>query len=130
MNGKRYLLDTNIIVDYLRNNKFATDFIDNNLNCFVSAIVCGELLYGAAYSTNPNKHLKQFNEFIKNISVLTVDQETAKYYGEIKSNLRKSGTPIPENDIWIAAIAIQHGFTLATNDKHFKNINSLNIKSI
>jgi tRNA(fMet)-specific endonuclease VapC len=88
------------------------------------------LLYGAAYFSNPNKHLKQFNDFIKNIRVLNVDQETAKHYGEIKSNLRKSGTPIPENDIWIAAMAIQHGFTLATNDKHFKNINSLNIKSI
>ena len=59
--------------------------------------------------------------------VLPVDTETARVYGIIKASLRKQGTPIPENDIWIAALAKQHDLTLSTRDGHFENVPELEI---
>jgi tRNA(fMet)-specific endonuclease VapC len=60
---------------------------------------------------------------------LKVDEETSLAYGNIKAALRKKGKPIPENDIWIAAIAEQHKLIVITRDKHFKEIESIKLKS-
>jgi tRNA(fMet)-specific endonuclease VapC len=60
---------------------------------------------------------------------LKVDEETTIAYGNIKAALRKKGKPIPENDIWIAAIAKRYELVVVTRDKHFKEIESINIKS-
>jgi len=57
--------------------------------------------------------------------ILPCDAETAFWYGIVKDGLRRTGQPIPENDIWIAAIALQHGLTLATRDKHFQTVENL-----
>ena len=62
------------------------------------------------------------NEFAESCSVLICDTETSRQYGEIKNLLRAKGRPIPENDIWIAAIAKQHKLTLVSRDDHFKEI--------
>jgi len=62
------------------------------------------------------------NEFAESCSVLICDTETSRQYGEIKNLLRAKGRPIPENDIWIAAIAKQHELTLVSRDEHFKEI--------
>ncbi|RYE41717.1 MAG: type II toxin-antitoxin system VapC family toxin [Sphingobacteriales bacterium] len=58
--------------------------------------------------------------------VLHIDMETAGIYGGIKAKLRKKGTPIPENDIWIAAICQQYNLTLITRDNHFSHVEGLN----
>jgi tRNA(fMet)-specific endonuclease VapC len=57
---------------------------------------------------------------------LHIDENTAKFYGSIKAALRKKGKPIPENDIWIAAIAQQYDLILITRDNHFSEIDNLN----
>jgi tRNA(fMet)-specific endonuclease VapC len=59
---------------------------------------------------------------------LGCDTETARYYAELKNALRLKGHPIPENDIWIAAVALQHGLALVTRDTHFDGIK--NLKSV
>ena len=61
--------------------------------------------------------------------LLLIDEATTVEYGKVKSSLRKKGTPIPENDIWIAAIAIRHKLTLVTRDKHFREVNGLGLKT-
>lgn len=58
--------------------------------------------------------------------MLGCDTDTARRYGDIKHGLRVKGSPLPENDIWIAAIALQHNLTLATRDAHFREIPNLN----
>ena len=60
-------------------------------------------------------------------SVLVCDGETAKHYGEVKNLLRAKGRPLPENDLWVAAIALQHGLTLVTRDAHFNEIADLTV---
>jgi tRNA(fMet)-specific endonuclease VapC len=57
-----------------------------------------------------------------------IDENVASAYGRIKATLRKKGKPIPENDIWIAAIAISNNMAVATRDKHFKEIEGLALK--
>ena len=61
------------------------------------------------------------------MTILVCDTETARQYGRIKVELRRKGRPIPENDMWIAAVALQHGLTLATRDAHFDAIDGLTV---
>ncbi len=67
------------------------------------------------------------DELLTKATVLSSDAMTSKEYGKIKSDLRKKGKPIPENDIWIAAVAIQYDLKLITKDSHFEYIDDLDI---
>lgn len=60
---------------------------------------------------------------------MQIEDITASYYGQIMANLDKSGKPIPTNDVWIAAMAMQHQLVLVTKDKHFNEIEGLEIKA-
>jgi tRNA(fMet)-specific endonuclease VapC len=120
MTGNSCLLDTSIIIHSFRNNEYAKQALSKFDQLYVNSVVCGELYYGAYFSTNPQKHIKQIEAFLINCSIIHVTAETSVIYGQVKSELRKKGTPIPENDIWIAASAIEHGIPLFTNDNHFK----------
>jgi tRNA(fMet)-specific endonuclease VapC len=94
---------------------------------FVPATVVGELMLGAYRAANTQKHLDQVASFLDNCSVLPVDAETADVYAKLKAGLMKKGKPIPENDIWIAAVALQHNLPLFTSDAHFKEIESIQL---
>jgi len=74
---------------------------------------------------NKDKHLKRLNSFLELCTVLDVDAETARYFGEITAYLYKKGKPIPTNDVWKAASVEQYGFLLITRDKHFKEIEEI-----
>jgi tRNA(fMet)-specific endonuclease VapC len=92
---------------------------------FVPIIVLGELYYGAQKSSKVAHNIARINEFAESCSVLICDTETSRQYGEIKNHLRIKGRPIPENDIWISAIAKQYEWTLVSRDDHFKEIDDL-----
>lgn len=94
---------------------------------FISATVIGELYYGAYKSNDVVKHIDQVQAFINNCRLLEVDKTTANTYGNIKAKLAKKGKPIPENDIWIGAIALQHNLPLYTTDAHFKEIDGITL---
>ena len=94
---------------------------------FVSSIAIGELFFGARKSTRPDVNLARIDEFAAVSVVLGCETETARRYGDLKNTLRLKGRPLPENDIWIAAIALQHDLTLITRDGHFSEIDKLKI---
>jgi tRNA(fMet)-specific endonuclease VapC len=123
----RYLLDTNIVVAYL-NNELAIRQKLTGIAAFVPVIVIGELCYGAYKSSRKASNLKQIRELQSLLTVLPCDTLTADQYGQIKLALQTKGRPIPENDIWIAAFARQHGLTLVTRDDHFKYVDGLVIE--
>lgn len=127
MSGSNVLLDTNIIFALLKGDVSIADKIDSSSQVYLSAIVIGELFYGAQYSIQIEKNIKNINKLKSTYKVLNIDDETSSIYGKIKAVLRKNGTPIPENDIWIAATAIQHKLDLSTRDKHFEQIDDLNL---
>jgi tRNA(fMet)-specific endonuclease VapC len=126
MSGK-CLLDTNIVIALFANENTIKDKLAKADEVFASSVVIGELFYGAHKSSRAKENLARISEFAADSVVLGCDTETAHYYGEIKNALRLKGRPVPENDIWIAAIAMQHGLTLITRDMHFNEIENLKI---
>ncbi len=124
MNG-RYLLDTNIIIDLFNGDDVVTKKIINADEIFIPNIVIGELYYGSYGSKKAKSNLKRLEEFILSTTVINTNIETARIYGYIKNELKKNGTPIPENDIWIAALAKQHSLKVLTRDSHFKSIDKM-----
>jgi tRNA(fMet)-specific endonuclease VapC len=130
MSGKKYLLDTNIIIDLFIGNQDIEKKIKQLKTPIVSVITIGELYFGAEKSQQKSKHLKQVNEFVEICTILDIDLATTKIYGKIKTALKIKGRPIPENDLWIAATSIQHNLTLATKDKHFTEIEDIDLKQM
>ncbi|MEE8391198.1 MAG: PIN domain-containing protein [Anaerolineae bacterium] len=88
----------------------------------------GELYYGACKSSRVEDNVALIDDFAANNVVLGCDTETAYRYGKVKNRLRQRGRPIPENDIWIAAIALQHDLILLTSDVHFGKVENLKLE--
>ncbi len=124
MNGK-HLLDTNLVIGLLGGNEEAKRRMERVEEAFVSSIVIGELFFGAYKSARPDENVAKVLDFAGSLPVLECNSGTARYYGQIKSGLYGKGRPIPENDIWNAAIARQHGLTILSRDEHFKGIPEL-----
>ncbi|MEO0059425.1 MAG: hypothetical protein RLZZ312_1072 [Bacteroidota bacterium] len=123
-----HIIDSNVIIDFFRNKENKLIDLMNKEQVSVSVIVVGELIYGAENSPQIKKHVNQVESLLANMIVIDIDLDTAKIYAKIRSELKKSGKPIPENDIWIAATAIKNNLTLITNDRHFDFIKVLKCK--
>ena len=124
MNGKG-LLDTNVVIASLDKEAIVLELLDRIEEIYVPSIVIGELYFGARKSQRVQENIQRLQKFTAGNKILGCDLETAPYYGEIRYSLRKKGRPIPENDVWIAAIALQHNLTLITRDAHFDEIDNL-----
>ena len=92
-----------------------------------SAISIGELLSGFKGGSRESDNREELNIFLDSPRVVVhyIDEGTADFYASILTSLKAAGTSIPTNDIWIAAVAFQHGYKLFSNDKHFKLIPGL-----
>lgn len=122
----RFLLDTNIVTAlFLPEPQVEAALREQQI--YLSATVLGELYFGADKGTRRGEITTRIDRFAAGSRVLPCDQRTAQIYGEVKWQLRISGSPIPENDIWIAAVALQHDLTLATRDKHFAVVPNLRV---
>lgn len=120
-----YLLDTNIVIGLFTNDQKILNKLQSTGDLFLPSIVLGELIYGALNSKNQKDNLKRIEDFASGILILDCDEETARAYGALKISLKRSGHPIPENDLWIAAISKQYQLTLVTRDAHFQGIDGL-----
>lgn len=129
MTGSKVLLDTNIIIEVFRGNLQILQLLERTAKIDIPYVVLGELLLGAYRSSNSEKHLLQVKAFLKNCSIIQPDTDTVYAYAIIKSELLKKGKPIPENDIWIAAVAKHHNLTLITRDKHFKEVPQIKVET-
>ena len=125
----RYLLDTNIIIALFADEAVVKDNLARAEEIFVPSIAVGELYFGARKSGRIKENLARIDEFVARNVVLGCDSDTARHYGDIKNALRLKGRPLPENDIWIAAIAFQHTLTLITRDTHFDEIAGLKVEA-
>lgn len=124
MAGNNYLLDTVIVAAYFNREQIIRERLTGN-TFFVSTITIGELYYGAYNSQQIANNVKQIQAFVAITTVLDCNTGTADFYGQIKRQLKVKGRPIPENDIWIAAAALQHGFVLVSRDAHFNEVGKL-----
>ncbi|MDO3642614.1 type II toxin-antitoxin system VapC family toxin [Mucilaginibacter sp. L3T2-6] len=119
------LLDTSIVIELFKGNLSVANTLVGLETVNIPFAVLGELYLGAYRSLNPKKHIDQISAFLTKCNILLADSITADNYALIKADLLTKGKPIPENDIWIAAVARQHDLILFTKDKHFKEIGGL-----
>src|SRR6266568_1996968 len=90
-------------------------------------IVLGELYYGIFFGGKREKNLSNLNRFLAlpRVELLHVDETTTKLFGEIATQLKQSGRPIQQDDMWITALCKQYGYALATADKDFDAVTGL-----
>ena len=128
MNGS-VLLDTNIVIGLFASDQSVLSRLSQTNRIFIPSIVLGELYFGAYKSAHSEQNVRRLEEFVAASAVLACDAVTAAHYGRIKRALREKGRPLPENDIWIAAQAQQHGLTVISRDQHFKEIENLPVEA-
>ncbi len=124
MPGK-VLLDTNVVIALFAGEPEVLARLQQQRAVFLSVPVLGELRYGAMASSRVEQNLHRLDELARTVTVLNCDEGTADFYARTKQTLRSKGRPIPENDVWIAAVARQHGLVLATRDSHFEQVSDL-----
>ena len=122
-----YILDSNIIIDIFRADKLILEKVKTFERIYIPVTVLGKLYFGAYKSSRTEDHLLQINRLKEVVNILDITEKTTILYGEIKNKLKQRGRPIPENDIWIAAITQEFGYPLVTRDKHFSHISDLEV---
>jgi tRNA(fMet)-specific endonuclease VapC len=125
----RYLLDTNIVVALFQGDAAIEAGFEAAQEVFLPSVALGELHFGAVHSRRPEANAARIDDLAATCTVVGVDAETARRYGQLKGELREKGRPIPENDLWIAACALQHGLILATRDRHFDQVEGLQVET-
>jgi tRNA(fMet)-specific endonuclease VapC len=123
----KILLDTSAYVGFKRNVEEVAEIIVSAESILFSPIVLGELMFGFRNGNRLKKNMDDLNNFLKHevVDIIQIGKITSDRYSRIASNLKRQGTPIPSNDIWIAAQAMEHGIELITSDRHFENIAGL-----
>jgi tRNA(fMet)-specific endonuclease VapC len=126
---KKVLLDASAYSHLLRGNQLIQSEIESADHVYVSAVVIAELLIGFAKGTRSAQNKKILADFLAQPTVVqtNVTQETAEVYQQVYSGLAKRGTPIPINDVWIAAQSLEMGAKLLTCDKHFEYVPGLRV---
>jgi tRNA(fMet)-specific endonuclease VapC len=120
----RLLVDTSAYSAFLLGHAAVVEEIAHADELFLTPIVLGELLAGFRKGSRYEENVSRLDQFLASprASWLTIDDETAHRYSVILDHLRRAGTPIPTNDLWIAASAMQHGLRLLTTDAHFERL--------
>ena len=129
----KFLLDTNIVIDFLRGKKSIVEKIGKILphGIGISAVSLAELYHGAYKSLRPKYNLTKVDEFISvpGISVVDLDKQIAKHYGKMLAELESGGIKLAEIDMLIAATAGANGLKILTEDKkHFSRLVKFGIK--
>ena len=121
------LLDTNAYAAFMLGAAEVVDVVAHAEKLFLTSIVLGELLGGFAAGTREPKNRAELARFLDSprVEVLPVTAQTADSYALVYVGLRRKGQPIPTNDLWIAALAIQHHLVLCTSDAHFQHLPQL-----
>lgn len=124
---KKVLIDTSIYSLAMRGIVNVVSILSRIEIIGFTAISVGELFSGFKGGSQEVKNREELNFFLDSprVVVHAIDVETADFYASIINTLRVAGTPIPTNDIWIAAVAFQHGYKLFSRDKHFNLIPGL-----
>jgi tRNA(fMet)-specific endonuclease VapC len=123
----KILLDTSAYVGFKRNEVGIVDSIVRAERVLFSPVVRGELMFGFRNGTRFKENMEDLNIFLEHEAVewVQIGKITSDRYSRIAVQLKRQGTPIPTNDIWIAAQTMEHGAELITSDQHFEKINGL-----
>lgn len=121
------VLDTSAVLAYFQGNDAARDALNFAEVVYLPAVSVGELYFGARKCSRPAQEEAKIEAIIDRTVALNVDYDTARVYGAVIHQLEVEGKRIPLNDIWIAAVTMQHGCTLLARDSHFTRIEGLDL---
>lgn len=121
------LIDTNAYAAFKQALPDAVDVIQRAPHIVLSSVVIGELLAGFAVGARADAHRSELQQLLASprVSVVAADEQPAAYYARVYCGLRAKGRPIPTNDMWIAATALQHGGVLFSFDGHVQSVDGL-----
>ena len=120
----RVALDTNRITDLFRGDLELADQLGTAEEVWIPLFALGEIKAGFQGGTQQRRNESLLNRFLAKptVGVLLPSRETAAQYARIFVQLRRAGTPVPDNDLWIAALVLEHDLVLITRDRHFEQI--------
>lgn len=125
-----YLLDTDVVVDHLREKKPVLDSLLSE-DLYITTISVAELFHGIYNSSKKKENTEKLIKFLSNVEILTIDLNVCDTFGMLKAKLKKEGNLIDNMDLFIASICLRNGLILITNnEKHFKKVKTLKILSI
>jgi len=126
---KKVLLDTNAYTSYLGGDQDVLHVLSDAEIIFMSIFVLGELYAGFKGGRREKENIRILQAFLAkpSVEILNAGSETAEIFGMIKDSLKRAGTPIPINDIWIASHALETGAVMFTYDKHFAVVPGLRL---
>jgi tRNA(fMet)-specific endonuclease VapC len=113
------ILDTNGLSAVADGDAALEPILRNAAEVAVPVIVLGEYRYGIQQSRDRQRYEQWLTESIRDYRILDVDEETTVSYATLRSELKRAGTPIPSNDVWIAALCRQHSLPIVSRDRHF-----------
>ena len=113
------ILDTNGLSAVADGDVALEPILREAVEVSVPVIALGEYIYGIRQSRDRERYERWLAKSIRSYRILFVDEETAVFYATLRGELKKAGTPIPGNDVWIAALARQHGVAVLSRDRHF-----------
>lgn len=124
MESGKIILDTSAYSAFLKGNSEIRLSLQKADEVFFNPIILGELLAGFSIGSHTNKNKAILSEFLATarIKLVEIDAETSERYAVIAKHLREQSSPIPTNDLWIAASAMQHGLKVLTTDKHYLKV--------
>lgn len=129
MNGN-VALDTSAAIAILNEENQAKERSSQWLQVFLPLPVVGELLFGALNSRRPEVNLARIQQLFQRISILEMGYKTATVYANTRRMLKQRGQPVPENDVWIATLCLEHNLPLVTEDVHFMWIEGLSVERL
>jgi tRNA(fMet)-specific endonuclease VapC len=120
----RLALDTNRYTDLCRDSADVVTLVEHAEAVFLPFIVLGELRAGFAVGKRGAENERVLRRFLMKpgVAVLFADDQTTHHYATLFRQLRRQGTPIPTNDLWIAALVLQHDLVLCDRDRHFDHL--------
>lgn len=120
-------LDTNALSDFAAGSEALGHALLPFRSLALPVTVLGEYRYGLHGSKRQARLNEWLLELLPEVRILEITERTTAVYARVRHQLRAAGTPIPENDVWIAAVAIEHSLPLASRDKHFKLVRGLEV---
>jgi tRNA(fMet)-specific endonuclease VapC len=123
------ILDTNALSAFVDGESSVGEVLRGVSRAAIPVIVLGEFRYGIAESRHRARYQGWLDEHLSEFEVLDITDATAREYAVLRVSLKRSGRPIPANDAWIAALAVQHGLPVLSRDRHFDSVPNLQRES-
>lgn len=123
------ILDTNALSAFVDGDARVGDTLLTQARAAIPVIVLGEFRYGIAQSKRRSSYEAWLESYLTHFDILSVTEQTAVSYAALRVALKQSGRPIPANDAWIAALALQHRLPVLSRDEHFDAVPGLDRRS-